>query len=92
MNITIDGTLEAINETEIITGKEFQKRSCVLKTHEQYPQELLIEFIQDDVEKLDGFSVGQTVTMSVNLKGRKWISPEDGAKYFTSLQGWKIEQ
>ena len=31
------------------------------------------------------------VKVSINLRGREWINPEGVAKYFNSIQGWRIE-
>jgi translation initiation factor IF-3 len=53
---------------------------------------LMIEFTQDKVDLLNNFSQGQSVKVAINLRGREWINPAGKAKYFNSLQGWKIEQ
>ena len=29
--------------------------------------------------------------VSINLRGREWVNPQGEAKYFNSLQGWRIE-
>ena len=39
---------------------------------------------------LDKFAVGDNVDVSINLRGREWINPQGEAKYFNSLQGWRI--
>jgi hypothetical protein len=31
------------------------------------------------------------VKIAINLRGREWINPEGEAKYFNSIQGWRIE-
>lgn len=89
--IQLTGKLEVINETEFITGREFKKRSFVLDVKgEKHPQYLLIEFIQDNVSALDGYSVGDEVTVDINLRGRKWVNPDGVTKYFNSIQAWRI--
>ena len=40
---------------------------------------------------LDDFQEGQEVKIGINLRGREWKNPEGKIKYFTSLQGWRIE-
>jgi len=40
---------------------------------------------------LNDFMVGSSVKISINLKGREWVNPQGEAKYFSSLQGWKID-
>jgi hypothetical protein len=88
----IEGTIKLIDETKTYGANGFRKREVVITTEEQYPQPLLIEFVQDKTNLLDGFSVGQPVKISINLKGREWTSPQGETKYFNSIQGWRIEQ
>jgi hypothetical protein len=41
---------------------------------------------------LDKFAEGETVTASINIRGREWTSPKDGTiRYFNTIQAWKIE-
>ena len=41
---------------------------------------------------LNSFTEGDLVKISINLRGREWINPEGEAKYFNSIQGWRIEK
>lgn len=88
----IEGTIKFIDETKTYGANGFRKREVVITTQEQYPQPLLVEFVQDKTNLLDSFSVGQPVKISINLKGREWTSPQGETKYFNSIQGWRIEQ
>ena len=74
------------------TDKPFLKRELVVVTEEQYPQTIMIEFVQDKCDLLNNYKDGQDVKVGINLRGREWINPEGKAKYFNSLQGWKIEK
>ncbi|WP_299617215.1 DUF3127 domain-containing protein [uncultured Tenacibaculum sp.] len=85
------GKIKIINETQTFGSNGFRKREVVITTDEQYPQMILIEFIQDKCDLLNSFQVGQDVKVSINLRGREWINPEGVAKYFNSIQGWRIE-
>ncbi|WP_196885359.1 DUF3127 domain-containing protein [Aureivirga sp. CE67] len=87
----VTGKIKIINETQTFGANGFRKRELVLTTDEQYPQMLMIEFIQDKCDVLNNFQVGQDVKIYINLKGREWINPQGEAKYFNSIQGWKIE-
>jgi len=69
----------------------FRKREVVVTTEEQYPQHILIEFTQDKCELLNNFQVGTPVRIGINLRGREWISPQGETRYFTSIQGWRID-
>lgn len=71
-------------------GSGFTKREVVVTTEEQYPQHLLIEFVQEKVELLSQLEVGETVTIAINLRGREWQAPDGTIKYFNSIQGWKL--
>ena len=85
------GKIKLINETQTFGSNGFRKREIVVTTDEQYPQMILIEFIQDKCDLLDSYQVGQDVKVSINLRGREWINPQGEAKYFNSVQGWRIE-
>ena len=87
----IQGTIKLIDETKTYGNNGFRKRELVLTTEEQYPQHLLIEFVQDKTDLLNSFSQGQKVKISINLRGREWTNPQGEVKYFNSIQGWRIE-
>ncbi|PCH73715.1 MAG: hypothetical protein COB98_10505 [Flavobacteriaceae bacterium] len=87
----VTGKIKKISETQTFGASGFRKRELVLTTDEQYPQMLAIEFVQDKCDALNAFQVGQDVKISINLRGREWINPEGEAKYFNSIQGWRIE-
>lgn len=86
----VTGKIKLINETKTF-GQNFNKRDIVVTTDEQYPQMILIEFVQDKCDLLNNFKLGQYVKVSINLRGREWINPQGEAKYFNSIQGWRIE-
>lgn len=87
----VTGKIKLINETQTFGESGFRKREMVVTTDEQYPQHILIEFVQDKCDVLNNYSVGQDVKVSINLRGREWINPEGVAKYFNTIQGWRIE-
>ena len=87
----VKGTIKLINPTQHVSDK-FKKRELVVTTEEQYPQHILIEFNQDKCDVLDKYSLGDSVAVSINLRGREWVNPQGEAKYFNSIQGWKIEK
>ena len=77
-------------EQQISTS--FKKRELVITTEEQYPQSIMIEFVQDKTDLLNNCSVGDTVKVSINLGGREWVNPQGETKYFNSIKGWRIEK
>src|SRR5690606_20273583 len=60
-------------------------------TEEQYPQHILIEFIQDKCDLLNQFQPGEMVRVGINLRGREWTNPQGEVRYFNSIQGWRID-
>jgi len=86
----ITGRIKKIFETQNVTAS-FKKRELVVTTQEQYPQDILIEFTQDKTDVLNAYQPGAEVRISINIRGREWINPEGVAKYFNSIQGWRIE-
>ena len=85
------GKIKLIGDIKTYGDNGFRKRELVFTTEEQYPQHILIEFIQNNCELLDNYSIGQTVRIGINIRGREWESPDQGIKYFNSIQGWRIE-
>lgn len=86
----LTGKIKVLEDT-VNVSPEFRKRSVVITTEEQYPQQISVEFIQDKCEVLNGYNVGDHVTIGINLKGREWTNKEGVVKYFNTIQGWRIE-
>ena len=53
----LQGKIKLIGETQSIGSNGFRKRELVLTTEEQYPQHILVEFIQDKTDLLNNFQV-----------------------------------
>lgn len=78
---------------EIQVTSSYTKRELVIKTLEQYPQFILIEFGQGKCnDYLDKLKANDDVKVSINLRGREWVNPQGETKYFNSIQGWRIEK
>ena len=88
----VQGKIKTVGETQTFGSKGFRKREVVVTTNEQYPQMIMIEFVQDKCDLLDNYKVDDNVKVSINLRGREWINPEGVAKYFNTIQGWRIEK
>tara|TARA_R110000850_G_scaffold124161_5_gene242247 strand:- start:143 stop:529 length:387 start_codon:yes stop_codon:yes gene_type:complete len=87
----ISGSIKKIGDAQQVTSS-FTKRELVVTTEEQYPQHIMIEFVQDRTSLLDAFNVGDKVTVGINIRGREWQSPQGEIKYFNSINGWRIEK
>lgn len=88
----LQGKLIVKKETEDVGTSGFQKRECVIKTDEQYPQDIQIEFQGDKVNILNPFKIGENVKIDINIRGRSWNSPLRETKYFNTIIGWRITQ
>ncbi|HEA28806.1 MAG TPA: DUF3127 domain-containing protein [Leeuwenhoekiella sp.] len=87
----VQGKVKLIGDVQTFGNNGFRKREVVVVTEEQYPQTIMVEFVQDKTDLLNNFNVGQDVKISINLRGREWTNPQGETKYFNSLQGWRIE-
>ena len=86
----LTGALKVINATNQVSDK-FSKREFVITDgSSMYPQDIMFQLTQDKCNLLDGLTVGQSVEVSFNLKGRLWTSPQGEEKYFNSLEAWRI--
>ena len=89
----ITGTIKAImpvKETATFKSIEFVVND---NSSAQYPQYLPMQVSQGKCILLDDLKEGDTVTVSVNLKGRQYQDKITGAdKYFLSLDVWQINK
>lgn len=89
--------MEIIGKVKVISAEQqisptFRKKELVVVTDEQYPQSIMIEFIQDKSDLLNNYSVGDNVKVSINLTGREYVNKEGETKYFNSIRGWRLEK
>ena len=84
------GIIKLVKDTQEVSAS-FKKREFVITTEEQYPQDIQLEMTQSKCDELDALTIGSKVKVSINIRGREWINPQGEAKYFNTLQGYKIE-
>lgn len=100
MSFQINGIIAHMGNTEEIPyrDKVFRKRELVLDCSKrnqftgqvEFPNFPKFEFISKHVDDLNNFKIGDIVTVSFDLSGRR--SEKDGqVSYFTNIQGFKIE-
>lgn len=87
----LKGTIKQINETQEISSS-FKKRELVITTNEDYPQDILVQFIQDKCDILSNYKNGDNVSVGINLRGKEWTNPQGEVKHFNTIQGWKISK
>ena len=62
----VAGKIKWLDETKTYGSKGFRKREIVVTTEEQYPQHILVEFVQDKCDLLNSFQLGQSVKIGIN--------------------------
>lgn len=95
MSYKITGIVYEIGRTEQ-RSERFQSRDLVIEKTETAGDKTFTEHIKfqatnDRCDLLDNIRVGQEVTVSFNLRGRKWENREGKVQYFTNLDIWKVE-
>ena len=85
------GVIKVIGSSNQVSEK-FVKRDVVITTDEQYPQDILIQFVQDKCDALNNFKVGKSVKIGINLRGREWVNTKGETVYFNTIQGWQISE
>ena len=83
-NYEISGEVIKVGDVQLFDSG-FTKAELVIKTGGQYPQEVPIEFLKDNVSKIDGLKDGDFVTVSFNVRGREY-----NGRYFVNLTGWRV--
>ena len=86
----VKGKLYKIDSEQVISDK-FKKREFVVETMDDYPQLISIQLTQDRTSLIDIFNVGDEVTVSINLRSRKWTNKEGIDKFFNTVEAWRIE-
>jgi hypothetical protein len=70
----IKGTIKHVFDTEQVNEK-FRKRQVVITTtDDKYEQHIPVEFVQDNVDKLNNIIEGQEATIHINLQEVKETS------------------
>jgi hypothetical protein len=89
----VTGILKVKFDTNVVSER-FKKRDFVLTVEpgSPYPQHVTFQLVQDKVNILDNFNVGDEVKVLFNLKGREWTSPQGEVKYFNTIDAWRMEK
>jgi len=63
----------------------FYKRDFVVRSEEQYPQDVKFTLTKERVEMLDAFQEGQAVQVSFDIRGREY-----NGNYYVDLNAWRM--
>jgi single-strand DNA-binding protein len=70
---------------------DFRKRDIVVESVEKYPQLIKIELQNDRCEIIDNFQLGDLINLKIELRGRKWTSPEGKTMLLQSIVGYSVK-
>ena len=88
---TIKGEIKVINDTVQVTEKFTKREFVLIDDSSQYPQFINFQLTQDRCGLLDGFTVGQRISVDFNIRGREWTDKTGVVKYFNSFDVWRLE-
>ena len=84
LDVTIDGIVEHVGETEHVGSKGTAKRTLVVR-HGRQGMPFAVDFYGGAVAKLDGLSPCNAVKVTAQLRGREY-----NGKYYVSLSGSEV--
>lgn len=87
----ISGKIKKFLETQTFASG-FRKRELVIITDDIYPQHILVEFLQEKINLLDGLKIHDYIKIYINIRGREWMNSKGIIKHFNYIQGWRIEK
>ena len=87
-----EGKLRAILATDQVSDS-FRKREFALEIEDgKFPQTVKFQVVQDRVELLDEYEVGQQVRVHFDLRGREYTRKRDGVTdWWVNLDCWRLE-
>lgn len=92
--LELTGKLVEVFE-EVQISDTFKKREFVIDKSEMgnngevYTELIKFQLTQDRCSKIDEVAKNDMITVSFNVKGRKW-EKEGKISYFTNLEAWKV--
>lgn len=86
MSYELSGTVKVIQQPQTFSSG-FSKREMVVTVPDgNYPQDINLEFVKDKADLLDALSVGDSVKVWFDIRGR-----EHNGRYYNNLSAWKVE-
>jgi hypothetical protein len=87
-NSTLRGVVHLIEETKSFGQKGFRKRLIVLEQNNgRFTNYIPLEFTNDACDSVDSLKLGDDITVTYRLSGRKWQrDPMSEVKYFLSAE------
>lgn len=80
MDYLLEGSIKSIDVTQTFKG-DFKKREFVVTTEDTYPQEVKFEMVNDSVDYLDSFNIGDKVKVAFLVRGNEY-----NGKHYVNLR------
>jgi len=88
-NHTVKGKVHEIAQIQTgktQTGKEWKRQNLVIDTGDDYNPHLSISFLGEKCSLLNNLKINDEVNVHINLSSKEW-----SGKWFTNVNGWKID-
>ena len=86
MAYDLTGKVKLVQDAKTISDKFTVREFVVTVEDGNYPQDIVLQFVNDKVSLLDNLQAGQEVTVSFDIRGREY-----NGRYFNNLNAWKIQ-
>ena len=83
----LTGTITHIFDTQTFPSGFIKREFVINDNADKFPQYIKFEATKEGCGRLDGYNVGDTVTVKFNIRGNEY-----NGKFFVNLQCWKIEK
>ena len=80
----LSGTVSKVLDLQTFSSG-FTKREFVVRTSDEYPQQVKFECIKERCALLDEVREGDAVSVTFNIRGSEYKG-----KFFVNLQAWKL--
>ncbi len=87
----VNGKIISISDIVVISEK-FRKRDFVIETEENYPQKLKLQLVQDKVDIIDKYKIGDSIEANINIKGKEWVGSNGIPTILMSLDVWSMNK
>ena len=86
MSYDLTGKVKLVQDARTISDKLTVREFVVTVEGGKFPQDSILQFVNDKVSLLDNVQEGQEVTVSFDIRGREY-----NGRYFNNLNAWKIQ-
>ncbi|WP_372793897.1 DUF3127 domain-containing protein [Pontiella sp.] len=86
MAYELSGKVKVILEPKTFASGFTVREFVVTVEDGKYPQDIILQVVQEKVSLLDSLQVGEEVTATFDIRGREY-----NGRYFNNLQAWKVE-